>query len=364
MSSPAANPIRSLDAFRLADLEAVRLLLRGGSVIDWHRLNFEDLQEAERFIAAQELCLADRDDQSRMERVKASAVSYLRRRYDFPIPKPVERSSLAELLLVASGGGHRQLCACTILKVMHVIHHAEARELLFMLPVSNEQVFNLVEQKVYRVIGGMLADGFPIVEFIGGRKNKDSLYTKLMSKPEVTAAQIYDKLRFRVVTRSLDDIFPVLSHMMEHIFPFNFVIPGESSNTLVHFRTYCAEHSRLGELSQDLQLDGGLEDESRPPDNVFSAPSYRVVHFVVDMPVRLPDSLIAAAPSAGHLGKVIFVQTEFQVIDQGADQHNEMGTASHSAYKERQRQAVIRRLKLGLSGRRSARSDPDPDASG
>ncbi len=360
MSSPATSPARSLDAFRLADLEAIRLLLRGGSVIDWHRLNFQGLEEAERFIAAQELSLDNADDRFRMQRVRASAVSYLRRRYDFPIPKPVENSSFAELLLMASGTGHRQLCACTILKVMHVIHHAEARELLFMLPVSNEEVFNLVEQKVYRVIGGMLAEGFPIVEFIGGRKNKDSLYTKLMSKPEVTAAQIYDKLRFRVVTRGIDDIFPVLSHMMEHIFPFNFVIPGESSNTLFHFRSYCEDHARLSELYPGLQLDAGLEDENRPPDNVFSAPSYRVVHFVVDMPVRLPDTLIRAAPAASHLGKVIFVQTEFQVIDQDADQHNEMGAASHGAYKERQRQAVIRRLKLGLSGRRRDKSDSDP----
>ena len=34
--------LKTLDEFTLADLEAVRLLLRGDSVIDWHRLNFED----------------------------------------------------------------------------------------------------------------------------------------------------------------------------------------------------------------------------------------------------------------------------------------------------------------------------------
>ena len=36
---------RSLDDFRLADLEAIRMLLRGGSVIDWHRLNFKSDDE-------------------------------------------------------------------------------------------------------------------------------------------------------------------------------------------------------------------------------------------------------------------------------------------------------------------------------
>ena len=44
--------------------------------------------------------------------------------------------------------------------------------------------------------------GLPIVEVIGGRKNKDSLYTKLLSKRETIAAQIYDKVRFRIVNGS------------------------------------------------------------------------------------------------------------------------------------------------------------------
>lgn len=351
----------SLQNLSLNDLEAIRLLLRGESVIDWYRLHFEDKQEARDFLNVQEVNIDEPEGLARVERVKAAAVSHLRRRYDFPIPKPVENAPILDLLLMASGSGHRQLCACTILKVMHVIHHADARELLFMLPVSNEEVFSLVEQKVYRVIGEMLANGFPIVEFIGGRKNKDSLYTKLMSKPEVTAAQIYDKLRFRVVTRSLDNIFPVLCHMMDHIFPFNFVIPGESSNTLFHFRSYCEKDEHLRGLQQSLQQ-AGDEEFSHPPDNVFSAPSYRVVHFVVDMPVRLPQSLLSSRPASAELGDVIFVQTEFQVIDQEADRHNEMGAASHSAYKDRQRQAVMRRLKLGMSGRTTqVPASPDED---
>ncbi|MEZ4257151.1 MAG: hypothetical protein R3A78_15795 [Polyangiales bacterium] len=46
----------------------------------------------------------------------------------------------------------------------------------------------------------MLArEKLPILEFIGGHKNRDSVYTKLLSKQETIAAQIYDKLRFRLV---------------------------------------------------------------------------------------------------------------------------------------------------------------------
>ena len=341
---------KPLRRFSLSDLEGVRLLLRGGSVIDWHRLNFDSEREARRFIAAQEVALGKDVDQARAEQVKNAAIAYLKRHFDFPVPKPVAKTDLVGLTMLASGKGHRQLCACAILKVMHIIHHLDARELLFLLPISDEEVFHLVEQKMYGVMGSALSDGLPITEFIGGRKNKDSLYTKLLSKTEATAAQIYDKVRFRIVTRTRDDVFPVLRHLEQHVFPFNFLIPGQSTNTLVPFHQYCQDKPELQKLLPNLQLPLDIEDELSPIDNRFTAPSYRVVHFVVDMPVRVPDALLEKAPpAAGSLGRVIFVQTEFQVLDERADKENETSDASHASYKERQKLAVMRRLKVGIS---------------
>ncbi len=365
MTSTGKNSLRTLDELTLADLEAIRLVLRGGSVIDWHRLNFQDVSEVGEFLSAQELDVSQPADHARAEAIKNSAISYLRRNFDFPIPKPVAQKDVAELLMLASTKGHRQLCACTILKVMHIIHHLEARELLFMLPISDQELFHMVEQKVYRVIGGMLARGFPILEFIGGRKNKDSLYTKLLSKRETHAAQIYDKLRFRIVTRAPEDIFPTLNYLMRHVFPFNYVVPEESTNSLFPFRRYCASHPHLATLIPGLQLAPDFEEELDPlVDNLFTAPSYRVVHFVVDMPIRVPqDVMDHAPPAAWALGQVIFGQTEFQIIDRDTEQSNEMGEASHDAYKRRQQQAVARRLKVGVEperdgGRRSSRPAP------
>jgi uncharacterized protein (TIGR04552 family) len=339
---------RPLDKFRLGDLEALRLVLRGGSVIDWHRINFGSKEEALEFVRAQEIDPQNPIDERRLLDIKNEAISYLRRNYDFPIPKPVANLEIVDLLLLASSRGHRQLCACTILKVMHIIHHLAGRELLFMLPISDQEVFNLVEEKVYRVIGGMLAHGFPILEFIGGRKNKDSLFTKLLSKPETIAANIYDKVRFRIVTRTQDDIFPVINYMLRHIFPFNYVIPGQATNTLFHFRTYCERHPHLKELFRELQLESEVEDDLTRMENRFSADDYKIVHFVVDMPVRLPrDMAEQAPPSAQILGQSVFVQTEFQIIDRPTEQYNEFGEASHYAYKERQKRAVMHRLKVG-----------------
>jgi uncharacterized protein (TIGR04552 family) len=349
-----------LAALSLADLEGIRLLLRGGSVIDWYRLNFETDDQIHRFLAAQELDPEDPADLARAETIKQGAIDYLKRHFDFPIPRPVWEQDVVGLLRMASGKGHRQLCACAILKVMQIIQHLEARELLFMLPTSDEEVFHLIERKVYRVVGGALAAGAPIVEFIGGRKNRDSLYTKLLSKPDVTAAQIYDKLRFRVVTRSRDDIFPVLNFLQREVVPFNFTIPGQSTNTLIAFRRYCEEHPQLAALLPRLQIDRHLEDREETVDNVFTSRRYRVVHFVVDMPVRLPEAiLVEAPPAAWPLGRVIFVQTEFQILDQETDRQNQEGEASHAAYKARQNDAVMRRLEVGNLPHRKPDAEDD-----
>jgi uncharacterized protein (TIGR04552 family) len=347
----AAGHLKPVKEWSLADLDAVRMLLRGDSIIDWHRLNFDRESEAEEFLAANELIFADAGDRARIERVKSDAIDYLRRHFEFPIPKAIERLSMTELMLTASTKGHKQLCACTILKCMHIIHHLEGRELLFMLPLSDQEVFHLVEEKVYRVVGGMLAAGMPITEFVGGRKNKFSLYTKLLSKDRNIASQIYDKLRFRIVTRDRDDILPVIHYLTRKLFAFNYAIPRESTNTIFHLRSYFKANPHLAKLINDGRLNGAEDDALTPSNNTFSDQSFHIIHFVVDLPLRVPKSVLdAAPPSAAALGPVIFSLAEFQIIDRETEAANELGEASHEKYKERQRQAVMRRLKLGARG--------------
>lgn len=353
--------LKELDEFTLADLEAVRLVLRGDSVVDWHRLNFQDEQEIREFCMAQELHPDEPADRARMNAIKSEAINYLRRHFEYPIPKPVEQASIEELFLLAAGRGHRQTCACTILKCMHIIHHLDGRELLFMLPMSDQEIFHVVEEKVYRVIGSMLAEGFPITEFVGGRKNKDSLYTKLLSKRDAATAQVFDKLRFRIVAREREDIIPILQYLTKKLFPFNYVIPAQSINSMFHFKRFCQKNDHLKKFLSEMQA--GRDEDYTPSDNVFSADSYRVIHFVVDMPVRLPRKLLERAPStAWALGPVVFVICEFQVIDRETEAANEQGEASHAKYKDRQKKAVMRRLQLGMREMKTPRRSDEPPA--
>jgi uncharacterized protein (TIGR04552 family) len=361
----AVEHLKPLDEFTLADLEAIRLILRGDSVFDWRRLDLDGERDAREFLETQELRLDEPLDRLRAEHVKSEAIAYLRRQFEYPIPRPIERASVQELLVLAAGRGHRAMCACTILKCMHIIHHLDGRELLFVLPMSDQEVFHIVEEKVYRVIGGMLAGGFPIIEFVGGRKNKDSLVTKLLSKQETIAAQIFDKLRFRIVTRTRDDIFPILQYLTKRLFPFNYVVPGQSINSVFGFKSY-VEKTPLQPLLAKMQVHGRVDDDFTPSDNQFSAESYRVIHFVVDMPVRVPKRILDKAPSAAApLGMVIFVICEFQIVDRDTEAHNEIGDASHAKYKERQKKGVMRRLQLGGAGESAASAhrpgDPSQD---
>ncbi len=338
--------LKRLGDFSLADLEAVRLALRGDSVIDWHRLDFATLDEVDSFLRANEFDPDDSLDLGRMNHVKQEAIGYLRRQFHYPVPKPVEEATVRELLLLASTKGHRQACACTILKAMHVIHHLEGRELLFVLPFSDQEVFRLVEEKVFRVIGQMLAGGLPVVEFVGGRKNRDSLFTKLLSKQDTIAAQVYDKLRFRIVTRSKDDLLPVLEFLTKRLFPFNYVVPAQSTNNIIAFQQTCETNPHLAPMLEHMQV--GLHEDVANTDNRFTDSNYRVIHIVVDMPVRLSEELLAAAaPGSGQLGRIGFVICEFQLVDQATDQANELGDTSHEAYKSRQKKSVMQRLHLG-----------------
>lgn len=340
------HSLRPIDQFRLHDLEAVRLVLRGASVVDWHRLDFVEEAEARALLANHELDLDDAADFAFTEHMKNEAIAYLRRHFNFSIPKPVENANVLDLMMMASGKGHRQLCACTILKTITIINHMTGRELLFRLPVSDKDLFHLVEEKVYRVVGAMLSGGFPVTEFIGGRKNLDSTYTKLLSKPEATASALYDKLRFRIVTRTKDDILPILLYLTEHLFPFNFVVPRESTNSLFHFRSFCEAHPHLSQMTHAFQ--GQVDETLVAGDNRFSAENYRVIHFVTDVPVRVPHHIMESAPpGCESLGPIVYVLCEFQMLDAETDAANEIGEASHDAYKRRQKDAVFRRLRLG-----------------
>jgi uncharacterized protein (TIGR04552 family) len=334
--------------FTLADLTAIRNLLRGGSVIDWHRLYFTDREEVDRFLRVNELDPGDEHDMRRLGELRELAVEYLERHLGFHIPDEVAHGVPArDLLLVASQKGRRRTYACIVLKVMHVMHHLAGRELLFKLPVSDDEVFGFVEAKVVKVVEEIRAAGYPIVEFAWSRKERDSVVTKLLAKKATIAADVFDKLRFRLITRSLEDLPAVLHEMVHRLIPFNYVIPGQTVNAILPFRRFLELEPAYARFSDQLQLDLDTEENENAGTNEFSGPTYKVINFVADLPVRIDQFLCRVPGAENELGAVIFVLTEFQVMDAETARLNEAGENSHAKYKARQHDRVKLRLAEG-----------------
>jgi uncharacterized protein (TIGR04552 family) len=81
-----------------------------------------------------------------------------------------------------------------------------------------------------------------------------------------------------------------------------------------------------------------------------------VINFVADLPVRIDQFLCRVPGAENDLGAVIFVLTEFQVMDAETARANEAGENSHVKYKARQHDRVKARLAEGES--KSAVSHP------
>lgn len=351
-ASVDTSALERRSAFDLADLTAVRNLLRGGSVIDWHRLYFSDRAQVDRFLRLNEYDPANPDDITRLEDLREQAVEYLERYLGFRVPEEVASGLPArDLLLVASQKGKRRTQACVVLKVMHVLHHLAGGELATRLSVSADQIFQLVEDKVLRTVEEMKSAGCQIVEFEWSRKEQDSLITKLLAKRDNIAAHVYDKLRFRMITRSEEEILFVLRELVGRLVPFNYVIPGESQNDIVDLQSFIEDDAYLrSHLPDLLDLSNVVQDKRSPAVNEFSGPSYRVVNFVADLPVRM-DRYLGLSPDDpifADTGSVVFVLTEFQIVDLRTSQANEQGENSHERYKDRQVLRVKARLMHGM----------------
>lgn len=337
----------------LGELDAIRLILKGDSIIDWNRAHFRDHDCVDRFLRLHLLDPDRADDLRRLRFVHNEAVNYLEEHLGLSFPGDLRQpDDVRDIFTLASQTGgfrRRQILACAILKLMHVIHHMEAAELRFQTPLSEARVLDLAERRIVAAADRMRAEGFPIVAFYGSRKTRNSILTKLIAKKENTAATIFDKLRFRIVTEEPNQILPAIAWLTHNLFPFNYVIPGQSHNNLVHLGNVLNTPSYVA-LRDQLQGSADSDDLLTPEENPFSGGSYRMINFIVDFPVRVDGE--APIRYGAMLGRTVIALVEFQVIDRETARLNEVGENAHKHYKNRQRSIVAKRLKKGGRWRR------------
>ncbi len=348
-------PVRTVQEMGLKELERIRLILRGGSVIEWRRLHFKTWEEVDRFLRLCQIDATRPYDVEWVRTVLSDAVEYLRKIFDYRVAAPVaDPDEIHDLFLYASGAKepkkYRKI-ACIVLKVIHVIQHIEGRDLLFKLAVSEAELAQLVTEKVMAVADEMKAKGMPIVEFSDSIKTRESIITKLIAKRESVAAQIYDRTRFRIIVKDRKDVLPTLYFLTQRLVPFNFVVPTQTENSLFNFKHLLAEYPHFGRYAKDLHLDLDYEDreERRRPNNKFSGSSYRILNFVADVPIRLDAYLPSPdKDNRSRKGRIALAMCEFQIADDEQASSNELGENSHERYKQRQREVVLKRLSRGL----------------
>ncbi len=344
--------LRYTACMKLSDLEAIRLVISGDSVIDWYRLNFNCEDEMKWFLRVNGFDPEDIQDQKRIKRLIRQAIQYLDEFYPHRIPMELHDPvpTITQLLLWASGSGRLKKWkqpSCLILKIMHTINHMDARELLHRCQLPPTSLYKAVEEKVGQAITAMQEEEFHIVDFYGGRKDKFSIITKLLAKKENHAAAILDRVRFRIVTLSKYDILPVLYYLGRTICPFNYVIPNSSHNNLITFEELVSYFPHLKHYARYVrQVEAKSAPDQRMLENSFSSPEFKALNIVCDVPVRIDE--FTYSPDFAELGRIVFVTVEFQLIDQLHYHLNEMGDGSHQKYKQRQLNAVSGRLRITL----------------
>jgi uncharacterized protein (TIGR04552 family) len=329
-----------LGELSLQDIGEIQLLLRGQSVVDWHRLAITSEDDVRRLFALNSVDLGDPRDLERVSELRQQAVRYivevLKLRLDDAV---AEKIPLIQIPLVASGkAGPQQRQACMLLKVMHIIYHLDARELRTSLSITDNEIFSLVEESVTKIFDELRTAGVPVVEFSWSRKTKDSQITKLLLKKETNAARVFDRLRFRLIVRDAADLVPTLRILLHRCIPFNYIVPGQTVNTLIDLASLKVQSENFDTEDADGRASAA---------NEFSGKSFQLLNFIADLPVRVDALELIDGRGDGRQDgrhRVVFVLAEFQIMDKGTAEANEQGENSHSQYKHRQHHHVRVRL--------------------
>jgi uncharacterized protein (TIGR04552 family) len=334
--------VKSFASVRVqSDMAMLHMLLTGQSVVDLKHMLFASRTAVDSFLRLNAFDTDSSLDMARLYALHQEAISYLHDTHRYRLPESVVHlNEIHDLFLLAANAQHKQhRFAIMILKVMHILHHISGRQLLFNTPISEAQLFERLNTKVFGVMDQMRASGVGIHEYTSGMKSRISLATKLLSKRSNLAAQIFDRVRFRLIVHSPADIVHSLLYLAKHLFPINYVIPEQSHNNLLLAETvaHTLQWSALDKRRFAKMLGQDLHPHTSKA-NEFSASTFKTVNFVADIPLRIDDVAPAETPA------ITFVQAEIQLVDLETSKANEQGEGAHVLYKERQLERVRQRL--------------------
>ncbi len=342
----------TLSAFEAA---ALKLVLAGDSIVDWKYLPLDSLPAARQLLKINGYDLEDPLDRDHLTDMYREAVLYLTDIHGYHMPLELEHSEdLLRLFSWASkleeASPELETLSGMLLKVISVLNYLSARELLFRLPISEEELNSRLSAKIFSQMEH-LQHNTNLVEFATGQKSRSSMLSKLLIKAETQASHIFDVIRCRIVVENKSDLLPALLFLLNNLIPFNYISPGESKNNLIPLqliRPYDhmpSEERILSFLDSFSQRNSHSDAAGRL--NEFSGPTFRSINFIASIPLRVDEILEHLDPTiAEDFGRVILTQMEIQLLDRQTAIENESGANSHRAYKSRQLQRIRQRIEV------------------
>lgn len=337
--------------------ETLRAIIGGRSAVDVDRLHLDTLDKATAFLESYGYRWHVADDRDRLLALKQEAVSFLDELLrDLPtlsVPDGVRTDDDVRQLLVtvSTGNGPRQAWSCALLRVMHVLNHAETYIGVRFREAIRDQIVTRFERHITGTGDtlqlGTEADGVRLAAFeVKHAKTRWSTAMKLLHKADNVAAQIFDRVGVRLVTRQRFDALRVVRFLHVHgVINFANVMPSRSVNTLIRIddvqqKADALAQSHATDAEQLAALYAFVAAEPYPeatvdPVNRFSALDYHAIQFTCRQLIRATDDEPANS---------FFFPFEVQVLDAEAMAISHEGLASHGAYKARQRREAQRRV--------------------
>lgn len=320
-------------------LKILKLILDGKSILDWERMYFDSKKDVLDYLYVNEFNINSKNDMKRLNFVYRNSIDYLKEIYNIDIPEYFNEKDVIDVFLLASQPekGRDFSIALALLKVMNIINHVDSQELISKLSMESKIIIDKVKNKVMNHIEFMQnSDFFPDFTFEWSVKTRESIVSKFLTKKQGFQARIFDRVRFRLVTENKQDILPILYHLFGKLFSVNNLIPNEIKNTLITIN----DKINIDDYNSII-----VEKKDGIKDNQFSGETYRVLNFIIDIPVRVDDIMILPDDvSFANHAYVLYILTEVQILDKVTAQNNEKGENSHDLYKERQKEAILKRL--------------------
>lgn len=327
---------------------SVKSALEGRSFIDTKRIHIHSLFEAGKYLECYGFDVEDASDLEELENLRIEAIELIEEELLKPneqIPEILKnQKDVRQYLLIASSRKDIKLAQWSgaLLRVIHTLTHSHSYLNDIYHDPIREQIFQSFNGHIIHINGDVYLGSIKLVEYkFRTAKSRRSVAMKLMHKAENVAADIFDWIGIRFITQYRSDVIDVLAYLREHhIVTYANIKPSRSRNTLINMdwlnsclnKGMSVENIKLAMQTTEFPTENSHITEH----NQFSEVSYHSVQITCRHRIKI----------AQENGKTLcfYFPFEIQMMDQDSYVKTREGLASHSEYKNRQREAVRKRV--------------------